>query len=91
MDDADRIATIRRYLRRTYATNLAGLRRLADTVASGATEVVTITGMGLEGGSSSGQITFERMAYLSAIEDVIAEIDPDAVIDTPSLVQAKFN
>lgn len=76
MDAAARIDTARRYLRRTYAQNLTGLLALADQVANTATEAVTLTGQSFEGGSHTGQLTFEPMAYLTAIEDIIAELDP---------------
>ena len=86
MDDAARIATATRYLRRKYTGDVNGLRRLADTVATtgGAFESVTITGQGFEGGQASGALTFEPLAYLAAIEALIIELDPDNTPAGPS-------
>lgn len=77
MDDNARIETCRRYLRMEYAGNAVGLRRLAKSVAEGAFDAVTITGQGFEGGSANGQVTFEKLAYLTAAMDVLGEVDPD--------------
>jgi hypothetical protein len=82
MDEAAKIETVKQYLRRTYAQNVAGLRVLAQTVfENGAVNAVTITGHAFADGSAQGQITFEPLAYLAAIEAVIAELAPD---DTPA-------
>lgn len=81
-DSAENISTAKRYLRRKYATDLVGLKRLADQVASEALgDAVTLTGQSAEGASHTGVLVFARIDYLAAIEQVIAEIDPDA---TPS-------
>lgn len=87
MDDAARIAIAKNYLRRKYANDAEGLRTLMDTVASCLDETVTLTGNSFEGGSASGQITFERMAYLAAIMDVLDEIDPDNAPEAPPAVR----
>lgn len=79
MTSAERILAAKKYLRRKYVEDVAGLKALAETIASGAFEFVTITGNSYEGGSANGQISFEPLEYLSAIEDIIAELDPDGV------------
>lgn len=88
MDDPQRIDTARRYLRRKYAAgtaaDLAQLRALADEVFAAATDTVTLTGQSFDGGSHSGVVTFEKMAYLAAIEDIIAELDTSATAIPPS-------
>lgn len=77
MDDNARIEIAKQYLRRKYQNNLAGLKALASQVAETAFDAVTITGDGFEGGTAQGQITFEPIAYLGAIEGLIIEMDPD--------------
>lgn len=90
MEDAERIATLKRYLRRTYAANVPGLKSLAASVAERATKAVTITGQTFEGGSAQGTVTFEPMAYLAAIEDVIAELDDSAPLAAPNSALIRF-
>lgn len=76
MTTAERIYRAKQYLRRKYAGNVQGLKDLADTVvANGAFDSVTITGDSHEGTSSSGQLVFEPLEYLGAIEELIAEMD----------------
>ncbi len=90
MDDADRISTLKTYLRRKYALDLLGLKALADRVVVAATQAVTITGTAHEGGSGQGTITFEPMAYLAAVEEIIAEFDPDAPPPAPISSVVRF-
>lgn len=66
-------------LRRKYASDLVGLKRLSDEIFSQVTEQVTITQQTFEGGSSTGSITCPRSTLLLAIEEIIQEIDPTAV------------
>lgn len=80
----DRISVAKKYLSRKYS--LAELKDLADTVATSAFEAVTITGAGFEAGSSSGQITFEKMEYLAALEELIESLDTDLTPPTRSMV-----
>lgn len=92
MDTASRISTAKDYLRRKYAVDPAGLRALMDNVAVEATDDVIITGQSFEGGSHTGQLTFERMAYLRAIMDVLDEVDPDnAPTREPTIQHADFS
>ena len=79
MTDADAIYAAKLYLRRVYADNLTGLKALATTVATEAFDSVTLTGQSFEGGSHTGQLTFPRLAYLRAVEELIIELDPDTV------------
>ena len=83
MDDAARIQTVKRHLRRTYKDNLTGLKALQISVSAGATEAVELTGNSFEGGSANGQLVFERLAYLQAILDVLDEMDPDGGAEPP--------
>jgi len=88
---ADRIATAKRYLRRKYADNIEGLKTLAETVASSAFSSVTITGNAYEGGSANGQITFEPLEYLGAVEELIAELDPDSPQPAASVIHTDYS
>lgn len=68
------------YLRRKYTVaNLADLKVLADEVFASATDEVTINTVSYEGGSAGGQIKFDKVILGQAIEQLIAEIDPDYV------------
>lgn len=91
MTYAERILAAKKYLRRKYVEDVDGLKTLAETIALGAFEAVTITGNAYEGGSANGLISFERLAYLSAVEDVIAELDPDNVpAPAPMVMHSSF-
>jgi hypothetical protein len=79
--DLDNIYSAKLYLRRKYAADPSSLKQLADQIAACAFDAVTLTGQAFEGGSHSGQVTFPRLDYLRAIEEVIAELDTSA---TPS-------
>lgn len=87
MDDAARIQIAKSYLRRKYADDVPGLRTLMEEVAACLSESVTLTGNSFEGGSASGQITFERLAYLGAIMEVLDELDPDNAPEAPQPVR----
>ena len=78
MIDAAKISTLKQYLRRTNVGDdgLAKLKALADTLFGSATNEVTITGNSFEGGTASGVVTFPKMAYLQAVEELILELDP---------------
>lgn len=93
MDAAERIETVKRYLRRTYAADVVGLRRLAADIFErrGATHAVTITGHTFDGGSSSGVLTLEPLAYLRAVEEVLAELDDTAPLEAPSVAYVRFS
>lgn len=86
MDDAAKLEVAKQYLRRKYASDLQGLKSLADRIAESAFAAVTITGQTFEGGSAQGTVTFEKLAYLSAVEAIIAEIDPDNTPTAPAAV-----
>lgn len=70
---------LKKYLRRTFAGNLPALKRKADEFACSADQEVTITQQSFEGGGHSGQIVLPRLVALNAIEDLIAEQDPDFI------------
>ena len=77
--DHNLLRTLCQYLRRKYATNLTGLRALADTTFAAATgDTVTLTALSAEGGSQSGEITCPRGLLLEAIETVLLELDTTA-------------
>lgn len=54
------------------------LRALATLLAAEAGEKVTITATGMDGGNASGVITGNPMEMLTAVEDLLAELDTDA-------------
>jgi hypothetical protein len=91
MTSAERIVAAKKYLRRKYAADLDGLKTLADSIATGAFEAVTITGNQYEGGGADGQITFEPLEYLAAVEDVIADIDPAAPAPASLVMHSDFS
>ena len=92
MDDADRIDAYKTYLRRKYAEDLPGLKTLADElIANGALDEVTITSNSFEGGSAQGQVAFDPMAKLKAVEEIIAELDDDAPLPAPDRAFARFS
>jgi len=94
VDDQASIQTAKRYLRRKYADNIPGLKQLAeDVVRNGAFDAVTITGNVYEGGSGQGQLTFSPIAYLEAIESLLAELDPENTPASPerSAAYLRFN
>lgn len=86
MDDAAKLEVAKQYLRRKYAADVPGLKTLADRIAESAFRAVTITGQTFEGGSAQGQITFDKLAYLGAVEALIAELDPDNTPTAPAAV-----
>ncbi len=90
MTSAENIRTAKAYLRRKYSENVEGLKALADTIAEGAFEAVTLTGNAYEGGSASGQITFAPMEYLAAVEELISELDPTAPQPAPLVMHSTF-
>lgn len=74
MDETAKLAGVKSYLRRNKT--LQELKDLADSVFSSATEEVTITSLGSEGGSTSGVVSFPKWLLLQALEELIAELDP---------------
>lgn len=71
-------------LGRKYATDLPGLKTLSDSIAAEASEVVTITGSGMDGGNANGVITGNKLEMLSACEELIRARDTGgAGGDTP--------
>jgi hypothetical protein len=64
----------RRFLR-LYSANLAGLKTLADSFASEASETVTLTNFGEDGQSGGGIITGNKMELLAAAEELIEELE----------------
>lgn len=86
------IQTAKRYLRRKYPVDqLPQLKTLADTTFAEATDTVTLTSNSFEGGSASGEITFDKTVLLTAIEELIAEVDPTAPEEAPSSVLLDYS
>ena len=75
MTDREKIEYAKSYLRRTKS--LPELKQLADDVYNAATQTITLRSGAFEGGSHSGDITFEKALLGQAIEELIAETDPD--------------
>lgn len=74
----------KQYLRRTFATNVPGLRALADQFAAELADSVTITSQAFEGGSHSGQITMPPSLRLKAVEEIIVELDTAGTAPRPT-------
>jgi hypothetical protein len=66
-----KVSGIKSFLRRTKTT--AELEALAASTFASATDEVTITSIGTEGTSSSGQVTMPKWLLLEAIEDLLSE------------------
>lgn len=57
--------------------DVADLRTLRDTAFPVATRTVTITSTSTEaGGAGAGEVTFDKMTLVAALNDLIAEADP---------------
>lgn len=76
MDSAAKIQTLQRALRRKYANDVLGLKKLWEQVFGCSTEFVLINGNAYEGGSASGVVLFEPLEYLAAVEALLSELDP---------------
>src|SRR5688572_19951067 len=81
----DHYDTILAYLRSKYwdaetgEWDLEALREMRDAAFAAATRVITITSSSSEaGGAAAGEITFDRMTLVAALNDLIAEADPAA-------------
>lgn len=72
--DSDKLQTVKQYMRRKWSASI--LRTKADELFELATEEVTITSNGFEGGNAAGQVTFPKILLLQAIEELIIEKDP---------------
>jgi hypothetical protein len=79
--DTDKLKTVKQYMRRKW--DAATLRTKADELFELATEEVTITSNGFEGGNAAGQVTFPKIIMLQAIEELILEKDPDNTDGAP--------
>lgn len=75
MTDREKIDYAKSFLRRTKS--LPELKQLAVDTFGAATDTITLTSGAFEGGSQSGQITFEKALLGKAIEELLMEIDPD--------------
>ena len=69
---SEAIQGLKKYLRRKYATNDAGLLALADTVFGQAGETVILSHSS-DAGSSSAQARYNKAELLGAIEELIEE------------------
>ena len=77
MDSLSRIRACKLFLRRRYVDDLSGLKALSDSIAAGAFNPTVFTSSSFEGGSGTAQVVFEPLEYLTAAEELIAELDPD--------------
>lgn len=77
MNDDAKLVYVKQYLRRKYASDVPGLKAQAAALFDIATEEVVITSQGFEGGSASGTVRFDKTIIGLAIEELIAELDPD--------------
>jgi hypothetical protein len=59
------------------------LKTVADTTYGTATDTVTLTSSAFEGGTGSGEITFEKVLLGQAIEELIQEFDPGYITPSP--------
>jgi len=85
MDDTARIEVCKQYLRKKYATDVAGLHAFIDELGEGAAlESVLIVQQGFEGGQASATVTLEPIAKLQAAMEVLAELDPDNMPTPPA-------
>lgn len=76
LSERQQIDYVKSYLRRKYVNDVAALRTYADQVFQTATDEVVLTTTSFEGGSAGGQVKFNKMMVLGAIEELLAEIDP---------------
>jgi hypothetical protein len=91
MPDAHLRPAIEKYIRRKYAADLQGLKKLADQYWADATsDQVTLTTQSFDGGSASGAITCPRSLLLDVVEDLIAELDDTAPAPRPSAAYIRF-
>jgi hypothetical protein len=81
----DHYDTILAYLRDKYwnaadgTWDVEALREMRDAAFAAATRVITITSSSSEaGGAAAGEITFDRMTLVAALNDLLAEADPAA-------------
>lgn len=101
MTSAAQLETILQYLRRKYyaeseganrATYIAALKTRADTLLTAGTDQVAITGTSSEaGGAAQGEVTFDPLVYLQAIETLLLEVDDSAEPPPPSGVIVDFS
>lgn len=68
---------------RVLEIKLADLKAYSLQVFPKATSPVTITRTGFEGGDASGEISFPKPVLGMAIEEIIAEWDPDFIEPSP--------
>ena len=71
MDETQKLAGVKSYLRRTKTT--AELEALADAAFVSASEEVVITSISGDGTASSGQVSFPKWLLLQALEEILAE------------------
>jgi|GEM_PF-6012468 len=62
---------------RLILIDVPGLKTYAAQILAAATDTITITSGSFEGGQGSGSITFEKVLLGIAVEELIAEFDPD--------------
>lgn len=89
MASAQDLITVKQYIRRNWS--VAKMKAEADKVFECATEEVTITSTGFEGGTTGGQMNFRKMTLLQALEELIMELDPSAPREGSGTVHPDFS
>jgi hypothetical protein len=79
LSSRQQIDYVKDYCRRLYQNDLAGLKTLAQQIFESATDEVVLTTTSFEGGTSGGQVKFNKMLAGIAVEELISEIDPNYV------------
>ena len=78
------IPAIWTHVSRLAEIRLADLKTLAADTFASASDEVAINSVTYEGGSAGGQIKFEKALLGIALEELIAELDPDYVAPFPT-------
>lgn len=68
---------------RLILIDVPGLKTYAAQILADATDRITLTSGNFEGGTGSGVVTFERVLVGIAVEELIAEFDPDYIAPAP--------
>lgn len=88
MDDAAKFYACLQYLRRTNYTagvwNVAAIQAIATAAYAEATTQVTLISTSSDLGTVTGQVTFDKAILLAAVENLLAEVDPNAPPPAPT-------
>lgn len=94
---ADQFSAVYNYLRRrhynatTETWDVAGLQKIADDAFAAGTRTVTITSSSSDaGGAASGEMSFDKLTLLNAVNALLAEADPDNTPPAVSQTVARY-